>query len=701
MIELGVPVQRYLRIYLLVCIALAFGYLVIHTSEPLRLNVGDPWTDASVVTSIKHIERHGFTADAFRASRNPPLPEVLYGSVGKLVGAHQLTIFRLLALVFSGLAAWLLFLYARRMWNDTVATIAAALTTTSLLWMMFADSLHRPPLVHATCFLGLWGVVRVLETEQWRHYIAAFIGTFACLFAASTEWLFLPLGVLFTVHSKGGIPFARDTWRVVAVCAAAGLLAMLLRSPFDAAPTNWQVTLDHRVTSTFATLLRRYTMLLSPLLWITVSWAVWRAVRAGAVKAAIEDGTTWMLVAALAFAYLVPRHPEAVALRTQLLLPLYAIGSALLLARLFEHARPRVRMLALGWCVVAPVWGFWLMFSQPREVLDREDLARANEYLAHADANGFVMSNLLADGPMLAGFSRHGWTALHDRDPSNAHLRMLELFDAAGTDQIHAVIFTTPGSRFVDRSLRQVSRRRLPSIDGWPYLIRSKVNALITMYDEQVVSSLEAVGAKRVLQLTNFDIYRIDRATTLETAGRSLPVVKRIGFESLAVADHQLLGWGDPLAPEESRPTLSSIAGYDQCRSPFAASTKPAPNRCPVAETAYGFDVRDVGGISRAELMVRVERACDQQLTVTLAAPAQVDVTFNGVTVLACGDPQWGTASASVRVPQQHVRAGLNIIGFHDRQKEPKKVRPELVAVVIEPTSCLGQEQLPTPDPAP
>ena len=142
---------RSLRIYLLVCIALAFGYLVLHAGEPLRLNVGDAWTDADVLTSIANGSRQG-------------IPELIYGAVGTLVRAHQLTVFRLLALVFSGVGAWLLFQYARRMWNDTVAIIATALTTTCAVWMLFADSIHLPPIVHCACFLALWGTVRVIET---------------------------------------------------------------------------------------------------------------------------------------------------------------------------------------------------------------------------------------------------------------------------------------------------------------------------------------------------------------------------------------------------------------------------------------------------------------------------------------------------------------------------------------------------------
>ncbi len=668
---------RFVRIYLLACIALAFGFLVVHAGEPLRLNVGDAWTDASVLVSVDHVEHP--TCD-------PPLPQIIYGIVGKLVGARQITMFRLLALAFSGLAAWLLYQYVRRMWNDTVAIIATALTATSLVWMLFADSLHRPPIMHAARFLALWGVVRVLESGQRRHYLAALGGTFVCLFAASTEWPFLLLGVLFTVYVKGGKPFTRDTWQVLAACAAGGLLAVVLRSPFAAHPSDWQAALDQQVAGTFATLLRRYTALLTPMLWVTLGWAIVRALRVSSIKAAIEDGTTWMLVAALVFAYLPAPRPESATLRTQLLLPLYTIGSALLIGRMFEHGRWLRRALAFAWCAVAPVWGLWLMLSHPREVLARDDLARANEYLAHNDRNGFVLSNLLADGPLVAAFGRHGWTeTLSDPDTSSAHLRMLELFESTGTDYAHAVIFTTPGSRFVDRSMTQVMGRRMASVDGWPYLVRAKVNELVRTYDAQVLRSLEAVGAKRVLHLGNFDIYRIDRSTVVETAARSLPIVHRIDFASLAAVKHQLLGWGDAVTPTETSTPSGSIAGYGRCWNPIATTAKPAANGCTVVEVEDGLDVLDVRGISRAELMVRVERVCDQQLTITLGTPARINVVFNGVTILSCGDPQWGTPTASVRVPARDVHLGLNIISLDDAQGEPKEVRPEVTSLAIEP----------------
>ena len=146
--------------------------------------------------------------------------------------------------------------------------------------------------------------------------------------------------------------------------------------------------------------------------------------------------------------------------------------------------------------VIAPLWTFYIAWSQPREILDRGDVAKVNEYLARTDRNDFVMSNLLADGPIQAAFGRHAWPALDDSDEAAVHLELLTLFEKTGSERIHALIFTRSASRSVDRSLVQIiPSRRLPSIHGWPQLARGKVSRIVEAYDRRVLANLAAVGA--------------------------------------------------------------------------------------------------------------------------------------------------------------------------------------------------------------
>src|SRR5262245_21072715 len=114
---------RLLRIYLLACVGIAFAYLLFHVREPLRLNIGDPWSDADVLTSVEYVEQHGFTVDpiavdpvipeAHRPTHHPPLAEIIYGALGKL-GADDVATLRMFALAAAALGMWLLLQYARR-----------------------------------------------------------------------------------------------------------------------------------------------------------------------------------------------------------------------------------------------------------------------------------------------------------------------------------------------------------------------------------------------------------------------------------------------------------------------------------------------------------------------------------------------------------------------------------------------------------
>ena len=687
---------RLLRIYLVGCIAFAFGYLLLHVREPLRLNLGDPWSDADVMSLV---QPHG-----------RPLAAMLHGALRRL-GVRDVGMFRLFALALSALGAWWFLQYARRIWGHRVGLVATALLTTSLLWMTYADSLHLPPIMHASCFLALWAVVRALETGQRRYAAAALLGSFACVFAAYDDWLFLPAGVLFTIHVKRGNPFARGNRRLLIICAAGGLAAIFASSQLGLGPISRQGSIDHMLATPLAALVRRYTLVFTPMFWVTVGYATWRALRAPSLTWAIEDSLTWMLVVAAVCLYVAPEGTEAPMLRAQPVLPFYAIGSAILIARLLESGRLH-RALAMAWATAGPVWGVYILLSHPRSVLDRDDVAQVHAYLASHDRNDFVLSNLLSDGPIEAAFARHSWPAfevLEGIDAHRAQLEVLELLESAGTDYVHAVIFTTAESRFVDRSLGQlVQHRSLPSVTGWPHVVRSKANSIIRDYDQRVSKHLAAVGAKRVLHLRNFDVYRVDRASVLEVAGRSLPVVRAIDFGSLGASKFTLLGWGNSWRTEADQRAVTSIDGYDTCSNPVLDPTGALPgNACETTLTRSGPRVIDARTVARAQLMIRVERACDLRLTLELAAASRLEalalelaasspsaqlavermvstpleISINDFTATQC----LAAKRVSFVIPKRSVREGINVVTLAKRRSGAVEPRADVLSLAIEP----------------
>ena len=689
---------RFLRIYLLGCIAISFAYLVLHAREPLRLNVGDPWADANVMSSVEYLLQHGFTppqiSETYNPPHDPPRAIILYVELGKL-GVRDIGTLRMIALAFSMLWTWFVFLYARRIWGDTVALLAASLLATSVLWMMYADCIDRPPIVHASCFLALWGLVRAIETKQRRYYAAAIAGSFGCMFGAPDDRVLLLAGVLFTVHLKLGNPFAPGNRRFVATCAIGSLAAILMmRSVFVTGPVEWhagsiewRAAIDDKLVAPLSSLVRRYTLVFTPMFWIALGCTAWRALRAPSLTAVIEDVMIGLLVVAALVLYASSPHTASPMLHARPVLPFYALGAALLIARLLEGRR-LARAFAIAWGTAAPVWGFYVLLSHPRSVLDRGEVARVRSYLAANDRNDFVMTNLLSDGPIQVSFDRHSWPVLETGEGTAAHdaqLAMLSVFESVGTDYLHAVIFTTPESRFVDRSLGQlVMRRHLASVTGWPYLNRSKANTIISDYDKKVLKTLEAVGAKQVLHLSNFDVYRIDRASILEEAGRSIPLVREIDFSSLGSRNHTLLGWGHPWLTKEEQLGVTTIDGQGTCSNPLVEDHRagePGSNRCETVLTGSGLRVLDERRAEHGQLMIRVERVCDLRLTLELASWSLLTMSVDGFTNSQCEPAK----QVAFLVPQRFLHAGINIITLEKTRFGLKDPRADVRSLAIEP----------------
>ncbi|MEO7731363.1 MAG: glycosyltransferase family 39 protein [Kofleriaceae bacterium] len=683
---------RSLRGWLLGSIAIAFLYLLVHAHEPLRLNVGDPGADANVLTSIDHVKSAGFlatsfaaihdigplTADSYRDLRDPPLSEIFYGAVGKFLGVSEIGTFRLFGLMFSALAMWLLFSYVRRLYADRVALIATALFSTSLLWMMYADSIHQAPVLQCAGFLALWGLVRALETRQRRHYAAALVGSLACFFTSYDYCLFLPAAVLFTVYLKAGHPFARGYRHLVALCAVGFLLGILARYLCVIGVLGWDELVatwayERGSWSAMPTMVRRITLVFTPFVWITVVFHVVKALRAPDLTAALKDTAVWMLLAALALFYLFAQRATSQMVAAQALLPFYAIGSARLLDRLLDGRLP-FRRFALVWLAAAPLWSFYFMFTHPRSVLRREDVAKTNAYLAAHDHNDFVLSNLVFDGLIGAAFQRHRWAALDTNDPSGAPRAMLRFFERTGAADVHEVIFTGPDSRFVDQSLWPLAAPRDQwAITGAPHMHRAKTNGVIAEDDRRVMQNLKAVKATKVLQLSNYAVYRVDRAAVLAILGKDVPAASHIDFGSINAWQHELLGWSGPILLRDGT-SASGVERTDRC----------AVESCKTVLTSRGLGVKDEATPRLGLLMIRVERVCDLRLTFTFAGPSYAQLSIDGfATGPLIGNPMTFT------VPARHLTKGVNVVELENMFPSVSGALLRVTALDLAP-ACAG-----------
>ena len=667
---------------LLGSMAIAFVYLLVHAREPLRLNLGDPWSDANVLSSINYVKSDGFlatsfvdildvgplTADSYRYIHYPPLAEIIYGSLGRYLGISDIGTFRLFALMFSAMAMWLLFSYVRRLYTDRIALVSTALFSTSLIWMMYADSIHQAPVMQCMAFLSLWGLVRAIETRQRRHYAAAMFGAFACFFTSYDYSVFLPAAVIATVALKAGSPLARGRRHFVLLCALGCVLGIVVKCATVIGAVGWHEFLadlhlqfleraaaaqDRKFTSMIPTMLRRITMVFTPFAWITAGVHVVKALRAPNLRAAFKDTAVWMLLAALVFLYLFAQLAASQMLASQVLLPFYAIGSALVLDKLLEGSL-LLRRFAIAWLVAAPLWSFGIMFTHPRSVLAREDVANTNAYLAANDHNDFLLSNLMSDGHIQASFERHSWGAPDAKDTSTAALDFLAIFERTGTDQLHEVVFSDPDSRFIDKALWPLAAARgLWSVTGWPHLFRRKASSVIAEYDRRVLANLDAVHATKVLELGNYAVYRIDRSSILALLAERALNISHLEFGALVSERNELLGWSAPmlLAPEDV--PVSSIERFERCPLPRSAPG----NACKTVLTKLGVEVKHAETAQLGQLMLRIDQVCDLKLTFRFASTTYARFTLGGFTAaMAPG------RVATFVVPAASVRRGGNLL---------------------------------------
>ncbi|HTR49088.1 MAG TPA: glycosyltransferase family 39 protein [Kofleriaceae bacterium] len=659
-------------------------YLLVHAHEPLRLNVGDPWSDANVLSAMSYVKSDGFlatsfadvldvgplTSDSYHYIHYPPLAEIFYSAVGKYLGVSDIGTLRLFALAWSGLAMWLLFNYVRRLYSDRIALIATALFATSPLWMMYADSIHQAPVMWATGLLGLWGLIRAIETKQRRHYAAACIGCFGCFFTSYDCYIFLPAAVLVTVYLKAGNPFARGQRQLVALCAGGCVLGIFLKCLTVIGAVGWnefvadlRLQFFERATTTYErgfelevwpTLARRLTLVLTPFAWITASYHAIKAIRAPSAAAALEKTVVWMLVVALAFVTVFSELVTSQMLASQVFLPFYAIGSAILIDRLLD-SRQALRRFTYVWLAAAPLWSFAILLTHPRSFLEREDVAKTNAYLAANDHNDFVMTNLLSAGHIQAAFQRHAWTSPDDpADPSDAARNMMSVFERTGVDSLYELIFTDPDSRFIDKSIWPLAAaHRWWRLNGWPFLARARTNTMITDYDRRVLKNLESVRAKKVLELSNYAIYRVDRTTVAAVLAESVPSTGHIDFGSAAVRPFLLLGWGWPHLLREEHVAVTNIGDFERCAQP----------PCKTIMNKYGLDIKGTEDVRAGLLMLRVDQSCDLRLTFQYGTTSYARLSVGGfvqtMTVPA--------RTAVFTVPAANLVHGVNVVELENR----------------------------------
>lgn len=535
------------RVFAWIAIGISFAYLFLSASEPLRLNWGDPWSDANVLTALNYSSKYGFlgtsfidvldigplTEKSYRYTHYPPLAEIFYGTVRKIAGGKPLdiSVYRYFAVFFSFGGLYAFYKYVSRLWGERLGLFSAVLCASNLFWLQFADSIHQAPILFLTGMTALAAVPSwALDSKRGSSLVIA-IATFLCFLVAYDYYFFLPIAALLTARICGVALWSRRMVKLAALIAVSGLLSIILKSCFVSGALGFvgfredfafqflerattKFAPDYR-TGFFIVLFGRWTSYFTPLSFIVAGILTVNLVRAarglglrGTMRAMLHDTTdlrshapTILVLLAAGVPFLLVFSELAVeqVLPSQVLIPFASVACAWAVLCLASRPRYEWSYVLLGALLA---WQGVHCARVPKSFLSREEATRIRDYLRENDANDYLGTNLMADGQIQYYFERH----LHppwDRDG------YLALRRRSTEDSMHFVYFEDENTRFVDKSLWPLLNVKSKWLAlGYPYLFRETGLEAIREFDQRTLKELQASGIE-VLRVGKVHVFKL------------------------------------------------------------------------------------------------------------------------------------------------------------------------------------------------
>lgn len=469
---------------------LAFGawllaaiFLLATRTQPIRLNWGDPLSDANVQTSGRYFANYGFARLGFtpvidvgpldetslRYTHYPPLPDLVNGLLQKL-GATDIATFRLVADVLTLASLYFFYRWARSLWGGIAANVAILLMATNFLWLQYADTIHHIPLYWSSGFATLFCAARWLATRQrWLLFTAA-ATTFVCDMASYDYFLFLPIAVLGTVVVAGHRPTDRAVRPIVAAVAFGVVAFLVVKFGLVAlaiGPKNliadFVFQLHERATGKHSTSFRE--ALLPTIAWHALRFftpVVGVVVGSQLVSFALRWtrrrenvlpplSPLWLLAAGAPFVtvfsqlFVEQYHP------TLQLLPYFAVSSGALVAWLWAKAAAG-RGLAVGLVVLAVGWEVRETWVFEKTFFERSDIAVIHDYLERNDRRRVVFTNSAVDAPIRFYLERHV-LGIGQSTKEDVEYFMRHFYWENGDEPVHYVEFADVEKSAFDKQL--------------------------------------------------------------------------------------------------------------------------------------------------------------------------------------------------------------------------------------------------------
>jgi hypothetical protein len=395
-------------------VALVLIYCVIHAFEPPRLNWGDSGSDYNVMIAGRNFARYGFlnlrltpnlldrsvmtNADSGMIyTHYPQLPDLANGVLRKVLGMSDVVQFRLVALLVSFGAFFFVYGLLTTYWSRQAAQVALALWVTNPLWIQHADYLHHGPYGAFFGFGSLYFLARALRGGRARaNLVGSGVSLFLAYCSSYDYWIFTPL-LLATMT----IAHYRRLWyapvvRTLGLLAAFAIAAMACKlatniwalgglGPFihDLKFQFVERATDNVVHTSFTegmlpVLYGRTDHFFSLLLFpVTAFWAVFPLIRRRwAAQLSTVDATTVnplpVLLACLPFLCIFPELWVAQFYPGLMVVPFYAVGTAVLVMLLIESRQPLLRVVGVAVLAAVSVNALYENARFKRAFFDRQ-----------------------------------------------------------------------------------------------------------------------------------------------------------------------------------------------------------------------------------------------------------------------------------------------------------------------------------------
>jgi hypothetical protein len=576
---------RLLRLGLVLCLAVVAVYLAIGAFEPFRSNWGDPWSDGNAMTSGRYFAQDGFIATRFtpildvgalgptslRYTHYPPLPDIVNGLVQCAIGGGHLAAHRLFALLLTGLAVLLFFVYVRELWGRAIAQLAVVAIATNVLFIEYADSIHHIPIYWFTGWAALVACVRWLDTGRRRWLVAVGVATYLCVLASYDFDLFLAVMVPATILLRKHRLLRGRGLALVAVFGGAAIASVATKNLL----VIWAVGYDawHRdlVFQFFERASEQKEAPYKEGMPILAFWRLWRVfspiffagilaqlvgildrVRGRTSELSLQPLV--LLCAGLPFLFVFTQLVTEQAHPMLLLAPFAAVN----LAMLIEASWRRLRAAGAVLLVLYLGWQGWQLAHMHKEFLRTRD-AEAVAKVLPVDHHRFVLTNFMVDGPVRYLWDRHLMgIPISDAEPKAARtslaMRLRDQFDQFGSDSPLTIVeFLHFRTHMFERGLYayfQKDRR-------WQWIARPSMYAPtwqrhIDLLEKNWSATLKGVGSVvyespdvRVIQVAPADLDRV------QLAALPLETPNLIDFATSASNAFKWYGISEPAVQEE------------------------------------------------------------------------------------------------------------------------------------------------------